>query len=511
MPSLGRTRWLILIGLPLTLFVCLLVSQNASDSDRGIVAAGGRATSKLKGLGLHIGSTAMRYTNGPARWLRMGLTGEAAKESELVDDIQIAPSHISADHASQISLAYRNKLKEIRPALPHSKTLGFSRIYVISLASRTDRRARMKRIAHALGIELTFIDAAPKDSDLIKWIAERVVKVRSEKRRLIARARSVDEAELGGSTVGSVWLAPSVPWKINPALEQPSEETDWEGTDKVIWPSLKKDHYEGMDWVEYLNTRPDPYLTLKPDDPDLNVTSALWDYLDSYAARQVNDAVIATWHSQTRALHKMKENGDTTALVLEDDVDFEWDIENMWNTIKTFLPTEEKPREGSEPWEMVFLGHCWGAETSRGAYFHPHLYRSYAPRCLHGWTVSIAGRDRLLRQMSDPWLAYQLPVDTAVSTFIRAGALEAYSIEPPIIIQSKDTPSDIQPGLGSPWSGLLQDSTIERIWRHDGLIVPRHNESVMQRDPATRLRVRLTRRAIMQRWALGPQADSKEG
>lgn len=42
-------------------------------------------------------------------------------------------------------------------------------------------------------------------------------------------------------------------------------------------------------------------------------------------------------------------------------------------------------------------------------------------------------------------------------------------MEPPLIIQRKDGPSDIQKGVGSKWRGLLSDSTVERIKRAEGM------------------------------------------
>ena len=74
--------------------------------------------------------------------------------------------------------------------------------------------------------------------------------------------------------------------------------------------------------------------------------------------------------------------------------------------------------------------------------------------------------------MTEPYSAYQAPVDTAIPTFIKTGALSPYSLDPPLIIQSKDSPSSIQPGVGSKWRGILQDSTLERIWREEGKTVP---------------------------------------
>lgn len=50
------------------------------------------------------------------------------------------------------------------------------------------------------------------------------------------------------------------------------------------------------------------------------------------------------------------ENEDESALVLEDDVDLEWDFESLWNNIERKLPGD---------WDITFPGHCWGKELLR--------------------------------------------------------------------------------------------------------------------------------------------------
>lgn len=82
----------------------------------------------------------------------------------------------------QDPLAYRKFLEETTSPthqITHSPTLGFSKIYVLSLPSRLDRREEMSKLARALGVEITFVDAADKREPFIKWIAERVAESRA--------------------------------------------------------------------------------------------------------------------------------------------------------------------------------------------------------------------------------------------------------------------------------------------------------------------------------------------
>lgn len=60
-----------------------------------------------------------------------------------------------------------------------------------------------------------------------------------------------------------------------------------------------------------------------------------------------------------------------------------------------------------------------------------------APRCLHGYAMTNLGAQKLVELFSDPWVAYQTPVDTALPSFILQGLVKGYSLEPPSIIQGK--------------------------------------------------------------------------
>ena len=77
------------------------------------------------------------------------------------------------------------------------------------------------------------------------------------------------------------------------------------------------------------------------------------------------------------------------------------------------------------------------------------------------------GYTRFLSALADPWIAYQGAVDTAVAALVGRSALYSFSIEPSLIVQTKDVTSDIQAGIGSEWRGVLADSTLERILRDE--------------------------------------------
>ncbi|GAA5865052.1 hypothetical protein JCM8547_007695 [Rhodosporidiobolus lusitaniae] len=376
--------------------------------------------------------------------------------------VSIPSLFLSADKSN--SLSYRDHLERTTsPAsqIYHSPTLTFDHIYVLSLPTRQDRRDQMNDLAKAHGLKLTFVDAVNKNEPFIRWIAERAVEIRKDRLRIMAEAQGVKESSFGGLHVGNDWLVQTP----SPKSSQP-------------FPVIKDKRFPTGNWVDYLEAHDDAGTLdqLKPKNSNLNVTEALWDHNERIAGRQVNEGVISTFWGHTRAMKQIVKNGDRSALVLEDDVDVEWDLERLWSRIERRLP---------EDWDATLLGHCWGKELYQPQYLHPHLHRSTVPLCLHAYALSNSGASRVLSLLLNPWTAYQTAVDTAVPSFISFGALNSFSVEPPLIIQRKDGPSDIQAGIGSKWRGLLMDSTIERIRRANGEEVWEDVYDENALDPAT--------------------------
>ncbi|KAL8283553.1 hypothetical protein RQP46_005656 [Phenoliferia psychrophenolica] len=373
----------------------------------------------------------------------------------------------SYPHDPTNALSYRNHLElTTSPAsqITHSPTLGFSHIYVLSLPHRTDRREDMRKLARALGLEISFIDAAKKEEPFFQWIAERVAEVRIKRRALMAAARKVKPEKLGGLAVGSVWATPFQ----DPHTREP-------------FPLLPDARYPSGNWTSHLELAHSTgtLSSLVPSTPDLNITDVLWDKREWLPTRQVNDGVMSTYWGHTRVLKHIVEAGDESALVLEDDVDLEWDLERLWARIARKLPKD---------WETVHLGHCWGHEQLQPQYLHPLLHKATAPKCLHGWAVSSRGASHLLSLLNSPWSAYATAVDVAVPSFIHDRLLRAFSVEPPLIIQRKDGPSDLQGGNGSKWRGLLRDSTWDRIWKDEGHEIVEEEWDSKHLDPATTFR-----------------------
>lgn len=247
-----------------------------------------------------------------------------------------------------------------------SPTLSFSHIYVLSLPSRQDRRDRMEKLGRALGLRFTFVDAISKDQGVVRWIAERVEETRKKKRPLVAKLLDKDPSKVGGLKPGCDWLIRGDGERGNssfaPAPEQSPVLPPYE------FPSLSEAKWDNKDWVAYLNSHGPEGLDAK-EGSKFNVAERLHDPNERILQRQLSAGSVAVWYGQTGVMRKMVENGDESALVLEDDVDIEWDIARLWANVHRRLP------KGKDGWQMAFLGHCWGRESTRA---HPS-WLSYFP------------------------------------------------------------------------------------------------------------------------------------
>lgn len=98
---------------------------------------------------------------------------------------------------------------------------------------------------------------------------------------------------------------------------------------------------------------------------------------------------------------------------------------------------------------------------------HPLLRISVSPLCLHAYALSSSGVNKLFPLLSDPWVAYQTPIDTAMPNLIRTKRVTSFSLQPPLVIQGKELKSDLRDDDDDTWRGVLMDSTEERVWREE--------------------------------------------
>ena len=126
------------------------------------------------------------------------------------------------------------------------------------------------------------------------------------------------------------------------------------------------------------------------------------------------------------------------------------------------------------------------------------LHPSVSPKCTHAYVVSKSGANRIIRHLrtsanrssypdlSEAYLngnatqdetpscrdsrcsgtpfAYCRALDQALVRLIQGGRLQAFSIVPSLVVQTKDSPSDIMHGNGSRWRDELVDSALGRMY-----------------------------------------------
>ncbi|KAF8330318.1 uncharacterized protein EI90DRAFT_3060255 [Cantharellus anzutake] len=387
-------------------------------------------------------------------------------------------------------------------------TLGIAgRIFVISLPRRDDRRVKMKALAEFMRLKFTFVNATDASDAAVTVIMERVRWERS-------------------------LHALRIHWGLSPKL--PSNLTGLERSDYIHWPPdaqpchLKVDSdcsetdelgLDGSDlWTldplqdkrssQVTNPLPDP------PSPDFRLPLPCTPLpLSLPSLMQSHDGAFGNLIRGTAdALSLGKEGGDSVAVVLEDDVDMEFDLKARLALVWPSLPAR---------WDIVFLGHCWSpGEGTRTALrsvtilnysdYTNHkeatsytfaLHPSISPKCTHAYAVSKSGANRIIRhlrttathfphfhhsganhrgietQHQGPFchdvpcggtpFAYSRALDQALVRLIQGHRLRAFSIVPSIIIQTKDVPSDIMRGNGSSWKDELVNSALERMYHEN--------------------------------------------
>lgn len=262
--------------------------------------------------------------------------------------------------SSGSKLDYRDHLNSFHRATPVAANMGFDHIYVVSLPHRADRRAIILKLAEAQNLRITFVDAISADSPVIHWIAERVAEVRRRKRGILSKVLRQARDRVGGQDIDSGWLLPSVDLAPAPNLRLVADPF-YKDASLLDFPPLTDQKYGGEDWTSFLEHHIVHNSTnqLIPQ-LGINITELMHDSAERYPNRQTNAGTLACWYSHMQAIRQLRSNQDKRALILEDDVDFEWDIAETWAGIAPKLPQASAEALG---WHSVFLGHCWGRES----------------------------------------------------------------------------------------------------------------------------------------------------
>ncbi|KZT38753.1 hypothetical protein SISSUDRAFT_1046494 [Sistotremastrum suecicum HHB10207 ss-3] len=356
------------------------------------------------------------------------------------DDHQWYPYSSSTDNDA----LYRAQIASVRPTdkLPHSKTLGVAdSIYVVSLARRTDRQELMRSIARALDLQFTFIDATDFRSARVAKIMERVKWQRPRIDEYDARPEDWPTPDANSSD-HLIYHAFPFAW---------SQDLIENYADPLQNPI-------GISGADYWTLDPpdaawEAEHPLPPKDDNKIMTTVVLNH--QYKRVPLTLPMISCWDSHARIWRQMIEKGESVAIVLEDDVDMEFDIEAQLRTMWPALPPD---------WDIVMLGHCWSEEyRSAPLPGSSKLRLMHHTLCTHAYAVSRRGAMQLIRHLRSPDIAYSRPIDHAMKDLAQMHRVKTLSVYPQVVIQTKDGKSDIVGNRNNDWKEQLVDSTLERI------------------------------------------------
>ncbi|GLB36768.1 hypothetical protein LshimejAT787_0310550 [Lyophyllum shimeji] len=321
-----------------------------------------------------------------------------------------------------IAPLYESEASDQR-VLHRNQTLGVaSKIYVLSLPMRDDRRQDMEHLRKTLDLHWSYIEAIDAENPIVETIMNSV--------RLIR--------ETYPATSSFTWPddlpppdKPMDPW--SPGFLSPTRSVDGQATAHKPMPCATQ------------NNSIVPYT---PDLPEHKILTA---------------SRVACWYSHISVISTIANDdtlrGDDAVIVLEDDVDMERDISHRLRRVWSSLPAG---------WDIVYLGHCWSDESinlaldadgtfsvTNGTFPVTHIHPSRSPLCTHAYALSRTGARRLLVHLRYPPFAYSRAIDKAISWLIESGRLKSFSIVPSIVVQRKAGKSDIMSGKGSTWRASL--------------------------------------------------------
>ncbi|CAG8776431.1 14810_t:CDS:1, partial [Racocetra fulgida] len=146
-----------------------------------------------------------------------------------------------------------------------------------------------------------------------------------------------------------------------------------------------------------------------------------------------------------------------SALILEDNIDFELNIKSIMTNIHRILP---------DNWEILYLGHCSNWEGKLGEPLPDHnqvqfihkLFKSKRPYCTHAYAVSHRGALKLLNKLVN----LTTPIDLELTNMITANEITSYTIIPSIISRCyiSDESTGLYPGKNTADVFSLNNSTL---------------------------------------------------
>jgi hypothetical protein len=210
-----------------------------------------------------------------------------------------------------------------------------SKIYVISLSRRTDRRYQMDHLKDALHLNWTYKDACEANASVVTRILRHVHAFRSQ--WVLQPQPSGVRMKHGG---------------ILATFEWPRDLEDTICSRETLQPS-------GADLWTLPHSLSSSDLTVPTETADSSVSGStplacasgnnvfppFSPYLPFY--KHLSAAKVACWYSHFQMIHDIANGSDEAVLVLEDDVDIERDVKRRLRPLWDSLPSD---------WDIVYLG-----------------------------------------------------------------------------------------------------------------------------------------------------------
>ncbi|KAJ3013644.1 hypothetical protein HKX48_005642 [Thoreauomyces humboldtii] len=173
------------------------------------------------------------------------------------------------------------------------------------------------------------------------------------------------------------------------------------------------------------------------DRMDLIHTKPLWGWWPF--GTHLTKGELALTVSQLRIMKDVVHRGHAWALVMEDDVQIEVQVEDIWESLRKSIPTNA---------DLLYLGYCDNGPGELVASINPppglpigySLNIATHPSCAHAYAVSLSAAKKIL----DVFDAPHNPYDDGMVELVNLGVLTAYSVHPALIDQDDTTVSDLQ-------------------------------------------------------------------
>ncbi|KAJ1915299.1 hypothetical protein H4219_004386 [Mycoemilia scoparia] len=140
------------------------------------------------------------------------------------------------------------------------------------------------------------------------------------------------------------------------------------------------------------------------------------------------------WQSHLKVWINIIERKLKTALILEDDIDFQMDVHSMVRKGLEIIDRQIEDRE----WDTIFVGHCANEFISPpidAAKQFEALRKLGHPACTHAYIISQKGAQKFVELFSKNISA---PIDLEIRTSVENGAITGYSYSPPLFTQRRD-------------------------------------------------------------------------